>query len=46
MHKLLKQYIQPEESLKLKPVDEIESDEDLCERYETTLKKCSFGLKN
>jgi hypothetical protein len=35
IYKLLKQYIQPEESLELEPADEIESDEDLCGWYET-----------
>ncbi|CAB5358212.1 unnamed protein product [Rhizophagus irregularis] len=46
IHILLKKYTQPEESLELKPSDEVEPDEYLCERYETALKRCSSGLKS
>ncbi|CAB4438142.1 unnamed protein product [Rhizophagus irregularis] len=46
IHILLKKYTQPEESLELKPSDEVEPDEYLCERYETALKICSSGLKS
>jgi hypothetical protein len=46
INNLLEKYTQPEESLELKPTDEIESDKDLCERYEAALKKCSSGLKD
>ncbi|GBC00903.1 hypothetical protein RclHR1_00400017 [Rhizophagus clarus] len=45
IHDLLEKYTQPEESLELKLIDEIESNGDLCARYETALKKCSSGLK-
>ncbi|CAB4438027.1 unnamed protein product [Rhizophagus irregularis] len=45
IHNLLEKYTQPEESLELKPSDEVEPDEYLCERYETALKRCSSGLK-
>ncbi|CAB5364483.1 unnamed protein product [Rhizophagus irregularis] len=46
IHILLKKYTQPVESLELKPSDEVEPDEYLCERYETALKRCSSGLKS
>lgn len=46
IHNLLEKYTQPEESLELKPIEEVETDGSLCERYETALKKCSSGLKN
>ncbi|PKY48469.1 hypothetical protein RhiirA4_404440 [Rhizophagus irregularis] len=46
IHNLLEKYTQPEESLELKPSDEVEPDANLCERYEAALKKCSSGLKS